>query len=752
MTTATTKDAAVNGKADVLYVSEDWMVFRSVGTISQFSGVPRERLRRLVAKEVADNGLDTGAACRVGELPGGGFFVEDDGPGIAGGPEKIARLFSFRRPRLSSKLLRRLTRGALGNGLRVLAGAVYASGGGLRVITRGQSLELSPQESGDTKVKAKPCKRQVGTRVEVYLGDAIPGDPDFLKWAREAVNAAGPSPIYTGKPSPWWHDSDSFFELLKAAGSRSVREVMQDLDGYDALAGKITGRTARRTAASLSYEQADKLLDLARSSCGPVGPESFALLKRTLPGKYAKAKDTLDLAPGRGSLAAAVPYTVEAWCDGSPWGDRVTILVNRTPVACEVGCWRAEAKAELVISGCNLRHRFTVGKVPVKITISVQAPYVPLTSTGKEPDLEPFLGDIMEAVEAAARSYQRANRTKEDRPGGLLPSRPRGRPGPEKEGAYVVGLLQFADLLKEIDSRVDFKMSSRGWCYVLENEGRISKGEFDRAQDIITECRKRGILPIDFTAEDEARLADNLEACDDPDPVRHAQVIAATLGRWQDYAPVSFWDFQPVYIQMVVEKIDLKNLFLPVCREYHVPITNARGWSDLNLRVALMRRFKQHEEKGRRPVLLYCGDLDPPGLHIGDSLPDLLGELEQAVGWSPRNLTFDRFGLNEDFIEEHGLTWIDGLKTASGKDLGDPIHRHHGHDYVQEYIKQFGRRKVEANALVVRPEAGRQLCRDAITTYLDLDRIAEYEGALAERRARLREALPDAVRRVLESL
>ena len=78
-------------------------------------------------------------------LPDGGYFVEDDGGGIDGTPEEIARLFSIARPMVSTKLLRLPTRGALGNGLRVVAGAVLASDGFLVVTTRnrGSSCALS---------------------------------------------------------------------------------------------------------------------------------------------------------------------------------------------------------------------------------------------------------------------------------------------------------------------------------------------------------------------------------------------------------------------------------------------------------------------------------------------------------------------------------------------------------------------------------------------------------------------------------
>ncbi len=96
----------------------DWWLFRSVSTLPQKAGVPARRLRRLVLKELADNALDAGGEVEVGENDGGGYFVEDDGPGME--PDEVATLFSIDRPMVSSKLLRLPTRGALGNGLRRL--------------------------------------------------------------------------------------------------------------------------------------------------------------------------------------------------------------------------------------------------------------------------------------------------------------------------------------------------------------------------------------------------------------------------------------------------------------------------------------------------------------------------------------------------------------------------------------------------------------------------------------------------------
>ena len=90
---------------------EDWTLFRTVEGLQQKAGVPATRLRRLVLKEIADNALDTGTEVDAGQIDGHGFYVADNGPGIDGTPEDIARLFSIARPLISTKLWRLPTAG-----------------------------------------------------------------------------------------------------------------------------------------------------------------------------------------------------------------------------------------------------------------------------------------------------------------------------------------------------------------------------------------------------------------------------------------------------------------------------------------------------------------------------------------------------------------------------------------------------------------------------------------------------------------
>ena len=86
----------------------------------------------------------------------------------------------------------------------------------------------------------------------------------------------------------------------------------------------------------------------------------------------------------------------------------------------------------------------------------------------------------------------------------------------------------------------------------------------------------------------------------------------------------------------------------------------------------------------------------------------------------------DRFGLNYDFIEEHGFTWIENLITGGKKNLASPDHKHHHMDYVQDYLATVGARKCEANVLVTQKEIARELCVSAIEKYLGGDALGRF--------------------------
>lgn len=315
----------------------------------------------------------------------------------------------------------------------------------------------------------------------------------------------------------------------------------------------------------------------------------------------------------------------------------------------------------------------------------------------------------------------------------------------------LYGLRDFAVNLIKIRADIGFKISSRGWCYQLEGFGLITKAQFSRVENIINECRRIGFLPIDFTAEEEGRKFSGVEKPTEVSPLQWLKKYLEAALVCEDWYTPDWWDEEEYYIQMIVEKIDLKTLFSPVCKEFHIPIATTKGWSSMLQRAEYARRFREAEDMGLTCVLLYCGDHDPDGLRISDFLRKNLMDLwrvrweDGAEGYNPNHLIIDRFGLDFEFIEENNLSWINNLITGSKKDLASPSHPNYNMPYVQEYLAKFGARKCEANALVTNPDAAQKLCRSTIESYLRegaLDRFAvktaEVEVAINDFREKLK--------------
>jgi hypothetical protein len=106
-----------------------------------------------------------------------------------------------------------------------------------------------------------------------------------------------------------------------------------------------------------------------------------------------------------------------------------------------------------------------------------------------------------------------------------------------------------------------------------------------------------------------------------------------------------------------------------------------------------------------------------------------------------------RIGLTFEQIESLGLPWINNLITSSGEDLANPKHRDHQFDYVQGYIREFGTRKCEANALAAHPDEAARLIEHAITQYVPTSWPDVYEHQLRPHRDALRESVFRLIRR-----
>lgn len=322
-------------------------------------------------------------------------------------------------------------------------------------------------------------------------------------------------------------------------------------------------------------------------------------------------------------------------------------------------------------------------------------------------------------------------------------------------------LQEFAGIVRAISRKIGFKVSARGWCYLLEQARYINKNQFDKVESLVNDCRRKGFLPVNFVAEEAARAFSGVSVPSDGTVKDTLKWMLRDVLTGHRYFTPNWWDGEEYYVQMLVEKIDLVTLFEPVTSEYMIPIANSKGWSSILQRAEYARRYKEAEQRGLRCVLLYCGDHDPDGLRISDTIRTNLEQVD-SISWSdgedgydPSDLEIVRFGLNYDFIRQMNYVWIDNLITGSGKDLADPGHKNYNLPYVKQYLRQFGARKCEANAVVTTPDAARDLCRTAIHHVIGdaRPRFAEKRAAVEARYAELLEQtkLSKAITKVIES-
>jgi hypothetical protein len=386
---------------------EDWTAFRTVDGLQRRAGTSQDKLVAVVIKELVDNALGEAGDCEL-SLNEGAIVVEDRGRGIEGDDETIARIFSMDRSQISSKYLRLPTRGALGNGLRVVVGAVAATGGKLIVSTQGRILELIPYpKTGQSDVVCRGKYSEPGTRIEVTLGSQLTPD-DYDLWMGELaiVAARHRERTYTGKTSPHWYDLDAFHELVMSVqdAAMTVRKFVSSFDGCSRLAGEIAEQYSGMPVRSLDRDQASALLRSLQEAASEVNPDRLGCTAEdAFPGEYAREKASVQFPPRVDGSRITIPIVVEAWAetDQESADSDATIMINGSPCIAEMFASHEAKEKCTLVWGCGLAFRIKTGAKKCLFHVNVITPYMPITSDGKAPHLGAFQRWIEAAMEKA---------------------------------------------------------------------------------------------------------------------------------------------------------------------------------------------------------------------------------------------------------------------------------------------------------------------------------------------------------------
>jgi len=379
---------------------------------------------------------------------------------------------------------------------------------------------------------------------------------------------------------------------------------------------------------------------------------------------------------------------------------------------------------EVLSETFNVRHHLGLVRIsdstPITIIVHIVSPVLPWLNYGKT-----SLGNI-DTCDLIEQAFDKLLPIPESPREYIPPPPPRplswiphGKLG---DPLYESRLQAFAAELKVIDSQRTYpiKPGSRGWCYLIEEHGKIDKGEFDACQKAINDCRKIGLLSMDFVAEDqdETRHFRGIHRASNPiECLRQMREDVAEMRRLLPSKMTYYWKGEKYFLIMVVEKYEILNLADQVNREYHLPSASSKGWATLHVRNNIAKLCKWAESQGLIPVLFLFYDLDFTGWKITNKFRKNLKDMERGTHWNPDKLIIERIGLNKEDIEKYDLTWIDNLKTSSGREPRPG-------PSLDEYGRLFGHKKCEANSLFKSDEtlrAAEQIFRNAIEKWLGSD-------------------------------
>ncbi|WP_233184896.1 ATP-binding protein [Paenibacillus sonchi] len=400
----------------ITFTREDWKMFRNMETLCQKAGVHREYIPRLVVKELVDNALDISGSCELFKSNENGFVVSDSGDGI--NPDLIETYFSINRPMVSSKLLRLPSRGALGNGLRVVTGAVISTGGSLFISTQGKTYALTFNEDGTTRMQHIADWQGTGTRIEVNLGSLQITEQD-LTWGKAAIRMAlaRDSKPFKVKTSPFWYTSEAFYEVCNAAQIDliSLAAYFHKTDkNILALIENTFGSSPVPLSNELSFEQTEQLLDFLRSRDSRVKANSLGQAGDFAHGgSYKKQTGTFTVRSSRGRHDAEIPFVAEAWVqyhDNEDEDSRSYLwnYVNSTVAATDVRISYSKKQVTIWSGGLYIEMKKSR---PGIYRFNLITPYMPITSDGKAPDFRP-MNDVIEKVMLAANKEQYKYRVK----------------------------------------------------------------------------------------------------------------------------------------------------------------------------------------------------------------------------------------------------------------------------------------------------------------------------------------------------
>ena len=200
----------------------------------------------------------------------------------------------------------------------------------------------------------------------------------------------------------------------------------------------------------------------------------------------------------------------------------------------------------------------------------------------------------------------------------------------------------FKAVREVIKSWENIRNSIRHLCYRLAMMGEISKTEpaFDTLAGHLAKWRKKRLIPFGVFV-DATRWYHGSTTFDNA-----AAALEDSIASYRK----NLWRTQPFHVEVWVEKEAVASIVVPVADHWGIKTFICRGFTSLTSTWEAAETFKEAIWHGKKPIVLYCGDLDKKGKECGDTIRNhfalhgLDGEVEfRLVAILPEHIA--RFNL-----------------------------------------------------------------------------------------------------------
>ena len=278
--------------------------------------------------------------------------------------------------------------------------------------------------------------------------------------------------------------------------------------------------------------------------------------------------------------------------------------------------------------------------------------------------------------------------------------------------------MKYTDLVNAVNQIISgytVPLTLRQVYYRLVVAGLIAntRSNYNQLSSQLVKARESGEV-------DDSRFTDRSRRIDDVSFDSPADFIEVCRGTLRRQYVRRFWNSQPVYCEIWVEKDALSQVLAEAVYPFNTIVAPSRGYSSYTYLREAANRISQHCSDGKPAVILHFADHDPSGIDMSRDLQDRL-----AKYCGRRDVEVRRIALNHDQVRRYNLI-PNPVKQADRRS--------------SRYVTQYGNQCWELDA--IEPNELIPLCRAAVDTLIE-DRdawLAIKEQDRAEREA-LREQI-----------